>query len=122
MWRRAGTASSAPHAETLGRPSVEFTREYLARSGVPPHDVTLVTGWCADTCTPETRARPGLRKAGAIVLDCDLCSSTREVLAVCEPLIDRQAAVVFDDRHTGGLADRQMGEARAFGELLVADP
>ncbi len=99
-----------------------LTYENLQRWGVPPSEVTLVKGWFSDTCIPATRARLGLKHASVIMVDCDLYSSTCEVLAFCEPLIARQAVLVFDDWHASGLAEKHMGEARAFAEFLDAHP
>ena len=45
-----------------------------------------------------------------------------QVLAFCEPLIRQQAVLVFDDWHASGLADKGLGEARAFAEFLQAHP
>ena len=102
--------------------SIGLTQSNLRRWGVPPDAVTLVKGWFSETCTPATRARLGLVRASVIMVDCDLYSSAREVLAFCEPLIGTQAVLVFDDWHASGLADRDMGEARAFKEFLAAHP
>ena len=102
--------------------SLAFTRANLARLGVPPDAATLVKGWFSEACTPATRERLGIRKASVIMVDCDLYSSTRDVLAFCEPLIGAQAVLVFDDWNAGGLADKELGERRAFEELLDAVP
>jgi hypothetical protein len=99
-----------------------LTHDNLRRWGVPPAEVTLVTGWFSETCTPLTRERLGLEHASVIMVDCDLYSSTCEVLAFCEPLIRQQAVLVFDDWHASGLADKGLGEARAFAEFLQAHP
>lgn len=100
--------------------SIALTHENVRRWGVPPEAVTLVPGWFADSCVPATRARLGIERASVIMVDCDLYSSTRDVLAFCAPLIGRQAVMVFDDWHAGGLADKGMGEAKAFEEFLDA--
>jgi hypothetical protein len=57
------------------------------------------------------------------MIDCDLYSSARDALAFCAPLIHDEAVIVFDDWHGGGnLAERDLGEKRAFDELLAAEP
>ena len=38
------------------------------------------------------------------------------------PLIGRRAVVYFDDWNAGGLADKRLGERRAFEELLAEHP
>lgn len=101
---------------------IGLTHANLRRWGVPPDAVTLVKGWFSETCTPATRARLQLSRASVVMVDCDLYSSTRDVLAFCAPLIGAQAVFVFDDWHASGLADKGMGEARAFEEFLAAHP
>lgn len=99
-----------------------LTRENLRRWGVPPDAVRLVKGWFSQTCTPETRTRLGLTRASVIMVDCDLYSSTRAALAFCEPLVDTQTVLVFDDWHASNLAEKGMGEAKAFEEFLAEHP
>jgi hypothetical protein len=99
-----------------------LTRSNLERWGVPDDAVTLTKGWFSESCTPETRAALGITKASVIMIDCDLYSSTIEALAFCEPLIHSQAVIVFDDYNASGLADKHMGERRAFDEFLDANP
>ena len=113
----AGTWAPGQYKSTMA-----LTRSNLRRWGVPPESVTLVKGWFSETCTPAMRTRLGLEHASVIMVDCDLYSSSREVLAFCEPLIRKHAVLVFDDWHASGLADRNMGEARAFTEFLAENP
>lgn len=102
--------------------SLELTRDNLVRWGVPADAVTLIKGWFSETAIPATRERHDMRKASVIMLDCDLYSSTAEALAFCEPLIDGQAVIVFDDWNAGGLAERNLGQRRAFDEFLARHP
>ncbi|HEX5831492.1 MAG TPA: TylF/MycF/NovP-related O-methyltransferase [Gemmatimonadaceae bacterium] len=104
------------------RSSSTLTRESLRRWGVPPDAVVLVEGWFSDTATPETRTRHRIERASVVMIDCDLYSSTKQALAFCAPLIHRQAVFVFDDWNAGELADRRLGEAKAFHELLATHP
>lgn len=102
--------------------TLALTRENLRRWGVPPEAVTLTKGWFSATCTAETRARHGIERASVIMVDCDLYSSAKEALAFSGPLIHRQAVMVFDDWNAGGLADKGLGERRAFEEFLAEWP
>lgn len=104
------------------RSSIELTRATLRQWDVPDDAATLIPGWFSDSCTPETRARLGLEKTSVIMVDCDLYSSARDALAFCGPLICTQAVLVFDDYNAGSLAEKQMGEKRAFEEFLDANP
>ena len=102
--------------------SLQLAEEYLDRHGVPRERVTLTKGWFSETLTPATRERYGIRRAGVLMVDCDLYSSAREALVFSAPLIGRRAVVYFDDWNAGGLADKGLGERRAFEELLAEHP
>lgn len=52
------------------------------------------------------------------MIDCDMYLSTKQAPAYCEPLIDDDCFIIFDDWHTNGLSDRCLGEIRAFDEFL----
>lgn len=104
------------------RCSMARTQENLESWGVPLDEVTLIEGWFRDTATPAMRDRHHIRKASIVMVDCDIYSSTVEALAFSGPLVDRQAVFVFDDWHAGGLADRHLGERKAFDEFLAAHP
>lgn len=98
------------------------TRRYLTGAGVDWGRVRLVRGWFADTLTPGLVQDLGLAKASLIMIDCDLYSSARDALAFCAGLIRDEAIVFLDDLHFDGLAERGLGEKRAFDELLRAHP
>jgi O-methyltransferase len=94
------------------------TRRYLARNGVRIGDrVHLVKGWFDATLTPATAERLALRKASLIMFDCDTYASTRRALEFSLPLIDRQAAVIFDD-WGAGVAVKGIGQREAFREMV----
>lgn len=99
---------------------LETTREILTREGVDLSRVILVKGFYQDTLTPELRARHAMRRAGVVMVDCDLYRSATECLAFAEPLLDDETVVCFDDWNP--LAERGMGEKRAFDELLARRP
>jgi O-methyltransferase len=101
---------------------LEFTQAVLRAEGVDQKRVTLVPGWFSDTCVPETARRLGITKASVIMVDCDIYSSTKEALAFCTPLIKDKALLLFDDWHTGQLAEKNLGERKAFEEWLSANP
>jgi hypothetical protein len=97
------------------RADYEFTRQRIEEHGVEDGRVALVPGFFADTLTPEWREQNGVEQAAVIMIDCDLYSSAKEALAFCEPLIDTEAVVLFDDWHSAG---EGRGEQRAFSEFL----
>jgi hypothetical protein len=99
-----------------------FTEQFLTDAGIDWKRTTLIEGWFDDTLTEETRQRHHLRKAGVIMIDCDLYSSARRALDFCAPLIVERAVILFDDWHAADLAERGLGEKRAFDEFLAANP
>jgi len=100
----------------------ETTRKFLTVAGVDWRRVTLTKGWFADTLTPEFVRKHDIVKASLIMVDCDLYTSSRQALAFCAPLIRDAAVIFFDDWNASGLADKNMGQKRAFDEFLRAHP
>ena len=100
--------------------SLEFATRVLDYERVDWSRVTLVKGYFADTCTPEQREVLQLRRASVVMVDCDLYQSTVEALAFAGPVLAERAVILFDDWYP--LADRGMGERRAFEEWLAAEP
>jgi O-methyltransferase len=98
----------------------EYTRKWLTRQGVDWTRVFLVKGWFKDTLTRELVDNYKLNRAIVIMIDSDLYSSAQEALSFCAPLIADRAAIFFDDWFP--LADRHMGERKAFDEFMAANP
>lgn len=103
---------------------LETVRARFARAGIPAEQVTLVKGWFSDTLTPDTASHLGLRKAGVIMVDADMYSSSKEALDFCAPLIKDEAVIIFDDWYAGDglLVAENMGQKRAFDEFLAENP
>lgn len=99
---------------------IDNTRRNLVRQGVDMSRVTLVKGWFDDTCTPELARRLNIRRAGVVMLDCDLSSSTTTALDFVEPFLRGEAVLVFDD--WGDLAHRDLGQKRSLDEFLDRHP
>lgn len=78
--------------------------------------VHLIKGFYSDTLNDELLAKHDLKKAGVIMIDCDMYTSTIEALEFCEPLIQDEVVMVFDDWNP--LAQENKGEKRAFDEFL----
>jgi predicted O-methyltransferase YrrM len=104
------------------RAELETVREHLNRNGIDWARTTLVPGWFEDTLQPEVAKQHAIRKASVIMIDCDIYSSACTALGFCAPLIRDCAVIVFDDWNPGGLASKEMGEARAFKEFLAVNP
>jgi O-methyltransferase len=99
-----------------------FARKFLTEEGVDWNRVTLVKGWFNETLTDVLLRSLSIRKASILMVDCDTYASTKTVLPFCAPLIDDHAAIFFDDWHADGLAEKNLGEKRAFDEFLEQHP
>ncbi|MDH3682502.1 MAG: class I SAM-dependent methyltransferase [Acidimicrobiia bacterium] len=85
-------------------------------------DASLVVGWFSDTLNDDTRSALGLGPAPLIMVDCDIYSAAAEALAFCVPHITGPTVIVFDDWHSCGLAEKGLGEAKAWRELTEQHP
>ena len=104
------------------RAEYSLVREHLTRSGIDWDRTTLLPGWFEETLVPGLAHQLGIKKAGIIMIDCDIYSAALTALAFCAPLIRDRAVVFFDDWGPGGLAAKGLGESRAFGEFLAGNP
>jgi len=101
---------------------IEETKYFLTKKGIDWNKTFLVQGWFSDTLTRETVTKYNIQKASLIMVDCDMYSSAKEALTFCKPLILDTAVLIFDDWNSANLADRNMGEKRAFQEFLDENP
>lgn len=97
----------------------EFTEARLAEAGVKKKRVKLVEGFFAESLTHTLARELGIQRAGIVMVDCDLYSSSREALEFCRPLFGERTVILFDDWHSTG---DEAGEKKAFRELLEAEP
>lgn len=102
--------------------SEKFARRLLTSRGIDWSRAVLVKGWFDDTLTPETAERLAMRRAGVILVDSDLYASAVAALRFCEPLIGRHTVIAFDEWNAYRLAERGLGEKRAFDEFLARNP
>jgi O-methyltransferase len=102
--------------------SIEFAHKLLTRRGVDWKKTFLIKGWFKDTMTPELVEKHQMKRAGVVMVDCDIYTSARDSLAFVEPMIGDYAVMLFDDWHAGGLAEQNLGEKRAFDEFLRRNP
>lgn len=101
---------------------LESTRAYLDARGVDWSRVVLVPGWFDDTLTERRREELALERVSVAMVDCDAYSSAKAVLPFLMPLIHDEAIVIFDDWDAYHLAERGLGERRAFEEFLADHP
>ncbi|NJO43420.1 MAG: hypothetical protein HC769_29725 [Cyanobacteria bacterium CRU_2_1] len=100
----------------------EFTKGILTQRGIDWNRTFLTKGWFCNTLTPEFIQQHEIKKASVIMVDCDLYSSTQDVLKFCMPLIQDRAIVFFDDWNSNKLAEKNLGEKKAFDEYLAEHP
>ena len=100
----------------------ELTHRILTLGKVNWNRVFLVKGWFSDTLNDELIDKFQLRKASVIMIDCDMYLSAKQALDFCAPLIQDDCLLFFDDWNSGGLAEKNLGEKRAFTEFLTEHP
>jgi O-methyltransferase len=102
----------------------KLVKERLAEAGVPERRAVLIKGWFSDTLNKETAASHGIAKAGVIMVDADLYTSSKQALDFCAPLIQQEAVLLMDDWYANGGAfiERNMGQPRALKEFLAENP
>jgi O-methyltransferase len=89
----------------------------LRRNGVDMSRVSLTKGWYSDTLNAPTRERLALTQAAVVWIDCDLYSSTVQVLNFVAPVLQEGTVLVMDDWFLFR-AHPERGERRAFTEWL----
>ena len=97
-------------------------RAMLTRAGIDWQRTGLVKGWFSDTLTPDLVTTLDLDKVSVVMIDSDIYASATQALAFCGPLLADTSVIVFDDWHSFGLSDRNLGEKRAFDEFLGENP
>jgi len=99
--------------------SLPSTRKFLVKQGVDMGKTHLVKGWFSDTLTAEfaRTVRPSI-----IMVDCDMYLSARQCLDWSLPLVEDRAVIIFDDWNSRKLAERGLGERKAWEEASANNP
>lgn len=92
-------------------------RDILRRAGVSERDYELVPGYYENSLNSRTRDRLAGRCAAIVYIDCDLYSSTKQVLDFVKPFLVNGSVVCFDDYYNYKASPEQ-GEQRALAEFL----
>jgi O-methyltransferase len=94
-----------------------FTR-VITKAGVPIERVVKVKGFYNESLTNGIKAKYGLDRAAVVHVDCDLYSSTKDVLAFIEGIVQVGTIIIFDDWSVFRNEDRpdDFGEPKAFNE------
>lgn len=98
----------------------EVVRNLDAR-GVDWDRTFLVEGYFDRSLTAELRARHQMKPAAVALVDCDLYSSTRDVLQFLDTLIRPGSILLMDDWNCFD-GDDNKGQRRAFKEFLAGRP
>ena len=94
-----------------------YVEAYFNRMGVDRSKVILIEGFFSDTFSEALVAKYSLRSCSYCRIDCDLYSSTVEVLNFMSSLLAEKSLIYFDDWQDFGSDDSQ-GEPLAFEELM----
>ncbi|NNF14399.1 MAG: methyltransferase [Gemmatimonadetes bacterium] len=93
----------------------------LTEEGVDWDRTTLIEGFFSDSLTEEAKEAYPFRSVAVALLDCDLYSSTQEVLSWLESYLVDGSILLFDDWESFG-DDGDLGQKRAFSEFLTKHP
>ena len=101
---------------------IDVTKKLLSERGIDWERVNLIEGWFDDTLNSKTVDQYGIVSASIIMIDCDLYSSTARCLDFVAPLLTDNAILIFDDWYSHGLAEKKLGEHKAFEEFMNKHP
>ncbi len=97
----------------------EVVENLEAAGGVDWNRTFLIPGYFEQSLTPQVIEKHQLHKVGVAMIDCDLYSSTVEVLTFLRPLIGDGTVLIMDDWNCFS-ADDNLGQRRAMREFLEA--
>lgn len=101
--------------------SKEAAVQNLSRQGIDWDRTTLIEGFFSESLTEATKRAHPFRRVGVALIDCDLYSSTQEVLNWLESYLVDGSILLFDDWESFG-EDADLGQRRAFAEFLTENP
>ncbi|SLN69415.1 TylF/MycF/NovP-related O-methyltransferase [Oceanibacterium hippocampi] len=99
----------------------EMVVEQLDERGFDWSKALLIEGYFDESLVPDLYRKHDLRPVSVALIDCDLYSSTRDVLEFLEPLIADRSILIFDDWNCFG-GDDKRGQRRAFAEFRERNP
>jgi hypothetical protein len=92
----------------------------LTRRGVDWRRISLIEGFFHDSLTEELKHKYPFKTVAVAFIDCDLYSSTREVLNWLTSLLAENSILLFDDWYSCG-ASPKLGQPKAFREFLESN-
>jgi len=99
----------------------EVVENLKTAGGIDWQRTVLIPGYFERSLTPDVIEKHQIRKVGVAMIDCDLYSSTVEVLRFLGPLIGDRTVLIMDDWNCFG-ADDDRGQRRAMREFLEREP
>jgi len=100
-------------------PISEFKSKVRKMGGKDISDEYIIKGFYSESLTAELQAK--MPKVGAVHIDVDLYSSTKEVFAFLRPLFTVGTVILFDDYYCFA-PDGKKGEMRALFEYCDENP
>lgn len=92
-----------------------------AAGGIDWDRTVLIPGFFDRSLTPQVIEEHEIRKVGVALIDCDLYSSTVDVLNFLRGLIGDKTILIMDDWNCFDAADDK-GQRRAMREFLATEP
>lgn len=108
------------HEGTYACSEAEF-RENVRKYGIADSKVISVPGFFRDTLNDATAKNLALKRVSVLHIDSDLYESARDALQFCTPFFDNGTIIVFDEWYQF-YGNPDLGEQRAFGEWVCANP
>ncbi len=97
--------------------SKEKVEKNLSTHGMDLSRSALIEGFFDKSLTEELKGRYPFRSAAVVLFDCDLYSSTQDVLKWIAPFLDEDSILLFDDWYSYG-DSKGLGQQMAFEEFL----
>ncbi len=101
--------------------SYEQVRRSLDEGGVDWDRTFLTRGYFNESLKPELRRDLGMGRVAIALIDCDLYSSTVDVLAFIAPMLMEGTLLIFDDWNCFQ-EDNERGQRKAFAEFQQRHP
>lgn len=101
--------------------SRDEVENHLTAHGMDWSRASLIEGFFDESLTPELKLGLPRRRAGIVLLDCDLYASTAVALEWLEDMLIDNAIVLFDDWKSFGDSG-ELGQQRALAEFLERHP
>jgi len=98
----------------------EQVRKDIDGTGVDWSKAHLIEGFFNKSLNDETRDKFDMKKISVALVDCDLYSSTVEVLDFIKNMIFDRTILIFDDWNTFN-KNNDRGQRKAFGDFLDAN-